>query len=110
MIKAVPVLGRLFPMHLLDKCFDIFLRDKADRFVDFLAVLEDYEGRDAHDAELCGELLLLIDVDLADFHFTVGPHPGAQKSMSTVPLASRTSAWKFSLVMVIASMRYLLGK
>ena len=58
-------------MESLDECFDIFLRDKADRFVDFLAVLEDYEGRDAHDAELCGELLLLIDVDLADFHFTV---------------------------------------
>ena len=61
---------RAFRTTFLDVCRDegiqILLRDIPHRIGDDLTVLEQEHGRDAHDAELRGELRFLVDVHLAD--------------------------------------------
>src|SRR5207244_1949993 len=49
-----------------DRLHELGLRHVADDPLDRLAVLEDDQGRDAHHAELLGNLRVLVDVDLGD--------------------------------------------
>ena len=50
----------------LQELQDIFLRHVADPLVDLFAILEDQQGRDAHDTELACQLGLFVNIDLAD--------------------------------------------
>ena len=79
------------------------LRAGTDRLIDEPTVLEDQQRRDAHDAELGGEVRLLVHIDLAHLDIGQGPHQLAQKSSSTGFSLCSTSASKFSVVIVMGS-------
>ena len=105
-------LGPTGPATRSMKAVDLALRQRAHETVERLAVLEGDDGGDRLDAELAGDLRVVVDVHLDQPHLALGaartafsrigvscwqgPHQGAQKSTSTGTLreASSTSARK----------------
>ena len=113
MIMLAVIVAVLAPPVQLsaDKGLDLAFGYRAHEAVHRLAVLEGIDGGNRLDAQLLGDLRILVDIDLDQLHRALGvvdrffqrgpsclqgPHQGAQKSTitGTSRLASSTSAAK----------------